>query len=138
MNRPNPRVPTRRIDVPGGAVTRFVRSDEPDYQGFGEVYFTSIESGAVKAWRRHSRANLFLTVVHGEVLVVLRDPLSTGSFILNSEQPARLSIAAGTWFGFSGRSQEAGIICSFSDLPHDPDEVERVSIDAFPYDWSYS
>jgi dTDP-4-dehydrorhamnose 3,5-epimerase len=138
VTRPNPQVSLSRIEAPGGAITRFLRSDERDFQGFGEVYFTSIEPGAVKAWRRHSRANLFLTVVYGEVLVVLRDSPSAGSFILSSEQPARLLITAGTWFGFSGRSDETGIICSFSDLPHDPHEVERALIDDFPHDWSAS
>ena len=138
MTLPNPQVSLPRIEAPGGAVTRFVRNDEPEFLGFGEVYFTSIEFGAVKAWRRHSRANLFLTVVYGEVLVVLRDSPSEGSFILSSEQPTRLSIRAGSWFGFSGRSQETGIICSLSDLPHDPDEVERASVDAFVHDWSVS
>jgi dTDP-4-dehydrorhamnose 3,5-epimerase len=135
---PNPQVSLSRIEAPGGSITRFIRSDEGDFPGFGEVYFTSIEPGAVKAWRRHSRANLFLTVVYGEVLVVLRDSPSEGSFILSSERPTRLSIAAGTWFGFSGSPQRTGIICSFSDLPHDPDEVERASIDAFPHDWRMS
>ena len=138
MTLPDPHVSLRRFEAPGGAVTRFVRNDEPDFLGFGEVYFTSIENGAVKAWRRHSRANLLLTVVYGEVLIVLRGSSSASSYIMRSDQPSRLAVAAGTWFGFSGKSPETGIICSFSDLPHDPDEVERASVDAFPHDWSMS
>lgn len=127
-----------RIDSPGGAVTRFVRSDDPDFRGFGEVYFSTIESGAIKAWRRHGRASLVVTVVFGEVLFVLRDTAATGSYILNAERPERLTIPPGSWFGFAGLFPATSIVCSFSNMVHDPAEVERVPSETFPYDWRLS
>lgn len=124
-----------RIDSPGGAVTRFVRSDDPDFRGFGEVYFSAIESGAIKAWRRHSQASLVVTVVSGEVLFVLRDTGAAASYVLTDERPERLTIPPGSWFGFAGLSRATSIVCSFSDMVHDPAEVERVPPETFPYDW---
>lgn len=135
MTSKNHLIRSVRIESPGGAVTRFVRSDDPDFRGFGEVYFSAIESGAVKAWRRHSRALLIVTVVFGEVLFVLRETAAAGSYILKAERPERLTIPPGSWFGFAGLSQMTSIICSFSDMVHDPAEVERVPSETFPYDW---
>lgn len=128
--------PILRFDSPGGAVTRFVRRDDPDFRGFGEVYFSAIDAGAIKAWRRHSRASLVVTVVHGEVLFVLRDSDVAVSYVLKAECPERLTIVSGTWFGFAGLSQETSIVCSFSDMLHDPDEVERAPSETFPCDWN--
>lgn len=135
MTSKNHLIRSVRIESPGGAVTRFVRSDDPDFQGFGEVYFSAIEPRAIKAWRRHSRASLFVTVVYGEVLFVLRETAAAGSYILKAKRPERLTIPPGAWFGFAGLSQVTSIICSFSDMVHDPTEVERVPSETFPYDW---
>jgi len=136
MTGHSPLVPTVRIEAPGGAVTRFVRSDDPDFRGFGEVYFSSIESGAIKAWRRHSQASLVVTVAHGEVLFVVKGSAAAGSYVLRAERPERLTIPPGSWFGFSGLSPETSIVCSFSDMVHDPAEVDRAPSETFPCDWS--
>jgi len=129
---------TLRFDSAGGPVTRFVRRDDPDFSEFGEVYFSAVELGAIKAWKRHSRARLLVSVPHGEVAFVLRDCAGAGTYVLSSAKPERLEIPPGTWFGFCGRTSEGSVICSFSDIVHDPNEVERVSPETFPFDWSWS
>ena len=125
-----------RIETAGGAVTRFVRSDDPDFRGFGEVYFSFIESGSVKAWRRHHSASIFLTVPHGHVRFVLLDGENVHAFALCADRPERLRVPPSIWFGFSGLADHTSVVCSFSDLPHDSSEVERISADDFPFDWS--
>jgi len=127
---------TLRFDSAGGPVTRFVRRDDPDFSEFGEVYFSAVESGAIKAWKRHSRARLLVSVPHGKVAFVLRDCVGAGTYVLGSAKPERLAIPPGAWFGFTGRYEETSIVCSFSDLLHDPSEVENLPLSAFSHDWS--
>jgi len=125
-----------RVDAVGGAITRFIRSDESDFDGFGEVYFTSIDPGAVKAWRRHGSASLCLTVPYGKVLFALITEAGIIEFSLCSERPERLRIPSGIWFGFSGLAAHTSVVCSFSNIPHDPAEVERRAPEDFQFNWS--
>src|SRR5258708_1420794 len=49
-----------------GAVLHMLRADAPHFQRFGEIYFSIVNPGAVKAWRRHRSAvmNLAVPVAH--------------------------------------------------------------------------
>ncbi|MCK5576668.1 MAG: dTDP-4-dehydrorhamnose 3,5-epimerase, partial [Sphingomonadales bacterium] len=56
-----------------GAVLRWMRPDTPSFKDFGEAYFSKVAVGAVKAWKRHNRMTLNLTVPVGRVRFVLYD-----------------------------------------------------------------
>ena len=40
------------IEVPGGNVFHGMKSNDPGYSGFGEAYFSTVDLGAIKAWKR--------------------------------------------------------------------------------------
>ena len=50
------------VEVPGGNIVKLLKNTDEDFRGFGEAYFSYINSGAVKAWKKHLSMNLFLTV----------------------------------------------------------------------------
>ena len=43
------------------------------YSGFGEAYFSQVESGVIKAWKRHHEMTLNLVVPVGAIHFVLYD-----------------------------------------------------------------
>ena len=47
--------PLKVIDVPGGDVLHGMKSSDSGYLDFGEAYFSEVEPGAVKAWKRHKK-----------------------------------------------------------------------------------
>ncbi|MDR1360501.1 MAG: dTDP-4-dehydrorhamnose 3,5-epimerase, partial [Deltaproteobacteria bacterium] len=61
------------IPAAGGPVLHMVRRDSPLFSGFGEIYFSLVEPGAVKAWKRHLRQTQLFAVPHGLMEVLVHD-----------------------------------------------------------------
>ena len=59
--------PLKRIKTEGGDVMHALKKSDHRYNGFGEVYFSWVKQGAIKAWKCHQRMTLNLVVPMGEV-----------------------------------------------------------------------
>jgi dTDP-4-dehydrorhamnose 3,5-epimerase len=127
-----------------GAVMHMLRADAPHFQRFGEIYFSVVHPGAVKAWRRHRSAVMNLAVPVGEAVVAIYDD--------RSDSPARgvaveiptgqsdyclITIPAGVWSGFMAIGNAPAVIANCATEPHDPSEVDRrpAQDPAIPYIW---
>lgn len=137
--------PKRIIVDERGAVMHMLRAEQPQFVGFGEVYFSTVHPGAVKAWKVHTRMTMNLTVPVGRVRFVLFDD-RTGSptrgevqeVLLSPEHYALLTVPPGIWNGFRGESETTSLIVNCADIAHDPNEAVRVEHDSpsIPYSWS--
>lgn len=144
------RKPLRIIADERGPLMHMARSDWPEFAGFGEIYFSCIAPGAVKAWRRHTRMTMQLAVPSGAVEVVLYDArpdsATNGKLHIELLSPAStdtyalLIVPPGIWNGFRGIADETSIVANCASIPHDPDEAEKCSQDdpAIPYTWPTS
>ena len=65
--------PLKQITHPKGDVFHAMKCVDPGFEGFGEVYFSSVLQGLVKAWKRHSRMTLNLVCIVGKIHFVLYD-----------------------------------------------------------------
>lgn len=147
--------PLPMVDTPGGAVLHMLRPDSPlrphadradGRLHLGEVYFSEVLPGAVKAWKRHSRQTQYYAVPCGLLHLVLYDarPDSPTRNVLLELRLGRpdhyglLRIPAGVWYGFRSATAGPALICNCPDLPHDPDEAEHLPADteAIPYHWN--
>ena len=135
--------PLAEIPVNGGPVLHMLRADSPLFQGFGEIYFSLVEAGAVKAWKRHKRQTQFFAVPSGLVQVVVFDsrhdsPSQGGLAQVLLGRPgyyALLRIPPGLWYGFTSR--EGAVLANCADIPHDPQESDRLPADTptIPFQW---
>ena len=112
-----------------GAVFKAMRRDENGYNGFGEAYFSTVDQGEIKAWKKHKRMYCNLVVIEGEVKFNLFDDRQTSqtqnknmSLSLSKNNYARLTIPPNIWFGFKGLGQN-NVILNVASLIYDPEEV---------------
>lgn len=128
--------PLNRITVSGGDVLHGIKRCDPGFVGFGEAYFSTVDAGAIKAWKRHLRMTLNLIVPVGAVQFCFFD--SYGQIFTchaSNESYVRLTVPPCIWFGFKGLSKPYSLLLNISDIPHDPDEVDRKDLNKFNFDW---
>ena len=130
--------PLKRIPTDGGDVLHALKNSDPGFNGFGEIYFSLVEQGAVKAWKCHQSMTLNLVVPIGEVRFVFHLTNEKHSFRtenIGEERYVRLTVPPGIWFGFQGKASRSSLLMNVADIEHDPDEVERKSVSSFAYEW---
>jgi len=135
--------PLKIIKTPGGSVMHAVKKGDSGFGNFGEVYFSQVEHGAVRAWKRHRRMTLNLVVPVGKVRFVLFDDRSGSrsqgeyqEFILSIRNYQRLTVPPLLWVGFQGLEDGDSTVVNIADLIHDPSEVDRLSAEDLHFDWT--
>ena len=128
-----------------GALLHMLRVDSPLYNKFGEIYFSEINPGVVKGWKRHLRMHQRLVVPIGKVKFVLYDDRGESptfgkraTYILGRPDAYQLLlIPPGVWYGFRGMDSRPSLIANCPDMPHDPAEIELAALDSttVPYQW---
>jgi dTDP-4-dehydrorhamnose 3,5-epimerase len=131
--------PLRRIPTIGGDVMHALKNSDNGFNGFGEVYFSWVERGAIKAWKCHQHMTLNLVVPLGEISFVFHIKDQENCFRtenIGEEQYVRLTVPPGIWFGFQGRGSSQSLLMNLADMAHDPDEVLRKKTSEIVYNWS--
>jgi dTDP-4-dehydrorhamnose 3,5-epimerase len=127
-----------------GDVLHAIKRTEDSFHGFGEAYFSIVNKGAIKAWKRHHKMTLNLVVPCGDINFVIYDerPDSTtygeiNEINLSLQNYQRLTVPPMLWLGFKGLGNGLNMLMNVSDIPHDPNEFDR--IDAYKnhinYQW---
>jgi dTDP-4-dehydrorhamnose 3,5-epimerase len=130
--------PLARISTSGGDVMHAMRLSDAGYAGFGEAYFSWIAAGVFKAWKCHSEMTMNLVVPVGNVRFVF---CLDGAKVfrvedIGADRYARLSVPPGIWFGFQGLAEPQSLLLNIANIPHDPNEVQRLALTGIAYDWS--
>ena len=129
--------PLKEIEVEGGNVLHALKKSDSSFKDFGEAYFSFVNFGYVKAWKKHSKMTLNLIVPVGEVkFVFIDEDKNSSEIIVGKSNYVRLSVAHGIWFGFMGLSKENNLVLNIGNIIHDPQEVEKANISNFEYNWS--
>jgi dTDP-4-dehydrorhamnose 3,5-epimerase len=131
--------PLKRIAVAGGDVMHAMKLSDAGSTVLGEAYFSWVNPGMVKAWKRHLRMTMNLLVPHGCVRFVFWDGCTENfreETICAESRYVRLTVPAGVWFGFQGRSVTSSLVLNLASIEHNPLEVERMDQTAVNYDWN--
>ena len=137
--------PLKQIADKCGPVLHMLKNDSRLFKQFGEVYFSEIHSGLVKAWKRHKKQSQNLVVPLGEIWLVIYDDRPNSNthrkiaqYELGRPKDYRLiHIPPMLWYGFQGIGDQTSMIANCTDLSHDPEEMESLSADTsqIPYQW---
>jgi dTDP-4-dehydrorhamnose 3,5-epimerase len=137
--------PLRRIPDERGAVFHMLRADSEGFERFGEIYFSMVYPGAVKAWHLHEEMTLNYAVPVGMVKLVCYDDregsathgnlveLHTGEL-----DYALVTIPPLVWNGFKGEGTTPALVANCATVAHSPDEIVRRDpcSSHIPYDWA--
>jgi dTDP-4-dehydrorhamnose 3,5-epimerase len=118
-----------------------LKASDAGFAGFGEAYFSSVERGAVKGWKRHARMTLNLVVPIGEIRFLVVDEASGArrAFHLTpdrSEAYGRLTVPPGRWMAFGGVGEGLNLLLNIASIEHDPSEAENRPLDAISWTWT--
>ena len=137
--------PLRQIPDERGKIMHMLKSTDPYFEHFGEIYFSSVNPGVVKGWHRHARMTLNYAVVTGSIKLVLfddRPPSPTKNQIqeifLGEANYCLVKIPPLIWNGFKGIGTRPAIVANCATMAHDPQEIERLDpfSDKIPYHWN--
>ena len=131
------------ILTPGGSVMHAMKSSDPGAEGFGEAYFSTVDFGFVKGWKRHKKMTLNLVVPFGEIRFVLYDDRvpenKCGIFqdvVLSPQNYSRLTVPPKIWVAFQGLACDRSLVLNLANIPHDPSESETKELNEIDCDWN--
>ncbi len=135
--------PLKHIIVPKGDIYHALRSTDEGYVGFGEAYFSQIEYGQVKGWKRHNRFTLNIVVPVGAVKFVIyddrEDSVTKNQFeeivLSPSDNYQRLTVAPGLWMAFAGFSKGTSMLMDIIPESHDDNEASKIPLKKILYDF---
>ena len=132
--------PLEIIHTPGGNVMHAMKNSSLGFSGFGEAYFSKIDGGAIKGWKRHKEMTLNLIVPECKVRFILFDDreLSKCQFqeiVISEKNYCRLTIPPMVWMGFQGLSDSCSILLNIANIEHNPDEVDKKNLEQIKFDW---
>ena len=136
--------PLLKIPDERGTIMHMLRTDDPLFDGFGEIYFSTIYPGVVKGWHLHTKMILNYAVIKGCIKLVLYDDRDGSptkgelmELFVGDRNYSLIKIPPGVWNGFKGVGIEESIIANCSSIPHDPEEIMRMDPinNSIPYSW---
>lgn len=138
-------IPLKKIPDERGSVMHMLRSTDPHFTKFGEVYFSTVLPNAVKAWKRHKLMTQHFAVPYGKIKLVVYDnreesPTSGNleTIFIGEESYQLVIVPPKLWYGFQCVSDDTAILTNCADMPHDPSESEKMDLenDIIPFDWN--
>jgi dTDP-4-dehydrorhamnose 3,5-epimerase len=115
-----------------GLVRHMMKCTDPHFSQFGEIYFSEVFPNAIKGWHVHRKMELNYAVIVGNIKLVLYDNRKTSptykelqEIFLGEDNYVLVKIPPYVVNGFKAVGDKKAIVANCSDIPHDPEEIER-------------
>ncbi|MEP2024110.1 MAG: dTDP-4-dehydrorhamnose 3,5-epimerase family protein [Reichenbachiella sp.] len=125
--------PLRKIPDDRGRIMHIMKSSDPEFNQFGEVYCSTVYPGIVKGWHIHKKMTLNYAVLKGNIKFVLYDARKDSptygklqEIYIGQDNYVRVTVPPFVWNGFMGIGLEEALVINFTDIPHDPEEIDRM------------
>jgi dTDP-4-dehydrorhamnose 3,5-epimerase len=130
-----------------GRLGEIFRADDPWFEKFGQVYFTTTYPGVVKAWHYHKKQTDNFYVIKGTVKIALYDQRkdsptcgTVNQLYLSEHCPGLLRIPPGVLHGWMAVGKKEAYIVNIASEPYNykqPDEFRtHPHENDIPYDWT--
>lgn len=130
-----------------GLLMEMWRSDDPDFQKFGQCYVTMVYPGVIKAWHYHRKQIDHFVCVSGMAKVVLFDDRKdsptrgeTNTFVIGWQRQRMIIIPNGVYHGFTPVGTDPAMIVNIPTEVYNYDEPDefRLPYDdpSIGYDWT--
>ena len=136
--------PLKKICDERGVIMHMLRSDDPHFEKFGEVYFSMAYRGVIKGWHEHTQQTQFYAVIEGMIKLVLYDHRQSSKtykklmeLFIGEHHYQLVRIPPGVVNGYKVFGVKTALIANCATLPHDPAEMIRYDPhgDKIPYSW---
>ena len=134
--------PLKIIDSAGGKILHAMKKNDLGYSGFGEAYFSMVERGFIKGWKRHKKMTLNIIVPVGSIRFVIYDDRKDSptnmvfqDVTLSKNNYQRLSVPPMLWMAFQGLEDADNILLNLANIKHVPEESEKKFIEEIGYLW---
>ncbi|MEK6875327.1 MAG: dTDP-4-dehydrorhamnose 3,5-epimerase family protein [Nanoarchaeota archaeon] len=134
----------KRIQDERGCIFHMLRSDDPHFEKFGEIYFSTTYSNAIKGWHKHEYATLNYAVIYGTIKLVLYDDRKESTtkgelmeLFIGENNYCLVKIPPGIWNGFKAVGNNKAIVANCCTHAHGTFKSERMSPENsyINYDW---
>ena len=126
--------PLKKIPNINGDVLHAMKVSDNGFNGFGEAYFSSLNQGSIKGWKKHNKMTLNLIVITGDIKFVIYNKKNYFEVVLSKDNYQRLTISPGLWLAFKGLSKK-NILLNLANIEHDAKESESMNLHDFDYNW---
>lgn len=137
--------PRKIIPDERGRVMHMLKATDPEFEKFGEIYFSFIFPGVIKGWHLHRDMVIHYAVPVGMIKLVLFDDREGSKtrgelqeIYLGEGNHCLVKVPTYVWNGFKGVGTQTAVVANCASIPHDPLEIERMDpfTDKIPYDWA--
>ncbi len=137
--------PLKQIPDQRGKIMHMLRCDSPQFEQFGEIYFSCVFPGVVKGWHIHSRMTLNYAVPLGRIQLVLYDDRDGSptkgevqELFLGPDNYCLVTVPPLIWNGFKGLGTETSMVANCATIAHDPEEIDRLDANdpTIPFSWN--
>ena len=129
--------PLKKIYHPKGDILHAMKASDIGFCGFGEAYFSMINKGQIKGWKKHKKMVLNIVVATGAIQFVIYNEKNKLYFnaILSNKNHQRLTIDSGLCVAFRGITDE-NILLNMASIEHELSESENLDLHRIYYDWN--
>ena len=137
--------PLKRIPDERGTIMHILRTTDPHFEQFGEIYVSTIYRGAIKGWHWHREMTLNYACIFGRIKLVIFDDRPESptrgnieEIFLGPDNYSLVIIPPELWNGHKGMSDPYAMLANCCTHPHDPSRSKRIDpfVNDIPYDWA--
>ena len=118
----------KKFDDERGSVLHGMKSNDKECFGIKEVYFSTVNYGFYKGWKKHQKMVLNLIVIEGQVLFYLADNQFSEfkEIIICKNDLKRITIMPNQWLSFTSLVKPSSKIMNIANLTNKEDITENI------------
>ena len=121
-----------------GDIFHALKKSDKSFVSFGEAYFSNINKGEIKGWKKHTEMILNLIVPVGLIRIYLIDYRENSNtygfkniFEIGLKNYKRITIPPNIWFAFEGLDNQANLLLNIASIEHSPLESINKELNEF-------